>query len=165
MKTEGETVRSECEQIVTRRKFCSRMLLTSAVVAAATRGVSEAASRQSRVLAFPPMKIEGASALHPGSALLFNYPRMSDAAILARTEDGNYYAYSQKCSHLGCSIHYSRVLDRLDCPCHRGSFDVKSGFVVNGPPRRPLDEIILQMRGGEVWAVGRRTEIDNPIVV
>jgi hypothetical protein len=30
------------------------------------------------------------------------------------------------------------------------------GYVMFGPPRRPLDTIILQMRaGGQIWAVGK----------
>lgn len=115
-------------------------------------------------MTYPPVKIEGASTLQPGSAMLFNYPRASDPAILARTDDRTFYAYSQKCPHLGCSVHFSRFGNRMECPCHRGSFDVKSGGALGGPPRRGLDEIILQVRGGEVWAIGRRTELDNPVV-
>ena len=164
MNKENRTEKPD-KKFMSRRGFCGSMLITGAGLAAAGQIVRAAGGRQSRVVAHPPMKIDGAAGLLPGSALFFNYPRPFDAAILARTDDGNYYAYSQKCSHLGCSVHFSRALSRLDCPCHRGSYDVKSGMVVEGPPRRPLDEIILLMRGGEVWAVGRRTEIDNPIVV
>lgn len=151
---------------VTRRGFCNGLLLTGAglVAVAAGGGMAEDVVGQSRGVAYPPLRIDGAGALMPGSALFFNYPRTCDPAILARTDDGSYYAYSQKCSHLGCSVKFSRALNRLDCPCHRGSYDVKTGVVVDGPPRRALDEIILAVRGAEVWAVGRRTEIDNPVV-
>jgi hypothetical protein len=48
------------------------------------------------------MKIEGAEALMPGSSVLFSYPSRNDPAVLVRTQDG------QKCSHLGCSIHFDR---------------------------------------------------------
>lgn len=151
---------------LTRRKFCNGLVLSGAGLAIAAQGtVAAGAKPQVRGVSYPPMKIQGASELMPGSAMLFNYPRNSDPAILARTDDHNFYAYSQKCSHLGCSVHFSRAVNRLDCPCHRGSFDVRSGGAVNGPPRRGLDEIILQLRGGEVWAIGRRSELDNPIVV
>ncbi|HET9786027.1 MAG TPA: hypothetical protein VFP47_02785, partial [Pyrinomonadaceae bacterium] len=45
---------------------------------------------------------------------------------------------------------------RFECPCHKGAFDPQTGFVLFGPPTRPLDPIVLQIRaGGEVWAVGR----------
>jgi hypothetical protein len=30
------------------------------------------------------------------------------------------------------------------------------GYVIFGPPQRPLDQIVLQMRsGGQVWAIGK----------
>ena len=147
-----------------RRRFCSDIALTTAGMVVATEVLSERTYAKSQSVAYPPMRIEGASALRPGTALLFNYPRPNDAAILARTDDRSFYAYSQKCPHLGCSLHFSRVMNQLECPCHQGCFDVRSGLVVQGPPRRALDEIILQVRGGEVWAVGRRSEVDNPIV-
>jgi hypothetical protein len=38
------------------------------------------------------------------------------------------------------------------------------GRVIFGPPRQPLDEIVLEMRaGGHVWAVGR--SIRNPEII
>ena len=40
---------------------------------------------------------------------------------------------------------------------------MKSGFVLAVPPKRPLDKIMLQLRGGQVWAVGRRSE-NEPLI-
>src|SRR6266498_1565239 len=114
-----------------------------------------AANRDSQV-AYPPLRIEGAEVLLPGSSLYFNYPSRSDPAILVRSQAGEYYAFGQKCSHMGCSVYFDRNRRCLECPCHKGAFDAQSGFVLNGPPTRPLDQIVLQMRaGGAVWAVGR----------
>ena len=49
------------------------------------------------------------------------------------------------------------------CPRHRGAYDARLGHVMFGPPQRPLDEIVVEMRaGGHLWAVGknsRNTEI------
>jgi hypothetical protein len=40
------------------------------------------------------------------------------------------------------------------------------GQVMFGPPRRPLDEIILQMRaGGQVWAVGKSFGSNTEMIV
>jgi len=39
---------------------------------------------------------------------------------------------------------------------HEGGFDVRTGQVLYGPPPRPLDLIVLEVRGAEVWAVGRK---------
>ena len=52
--------------------------------------------------------------------------------------------------------YYERRNQRLECPCHEGAFDVAAGNVLYGPPPRPLDVIELEVRDGEVWAVGRK---------
>src|SRR6266540_4238465 len=96
------------EDQVSRRKFCNRLLVTSSgllVGASALRTV--AANRDSQV-AYPPLRIEGAEVLLPGSSLYFNYPSRSDPAILVRSQAGEYYAFGQKCSHMGCSVYFDR---------------------------------------------------------
>lgn len=143
--------------VVTRREFCNCLLVTSAgLLIAGSTSKSNAATQQEPLLVYPPYKIEGAGGLLPGSSLNFAYPSAGDPAILLRAGDGQYYAYGQKCSHRGCSVKFERSSRRLECPCHNGAYDAQTGFVLNGPPTRPLDMIVLQVRaGGEVWAVGR----------
>ena len=141
---------------ITRRTFCSRAMLSSAAVVVAG---SQAAGQKEpeNLLAYPPAKIVGAERVMPGSYLYFDYPKKNDPAVLLRTSDGQYLAYSRKCAHLGCSIDYDSSARCLRCPCHRGVYDSRNGYVVLGPPPKPLDQIILQVRaGGEVWAVGKR---------
>jgi Rieske Fe-S protein len=145
---------------ITRRGFCNGLLLTSAALVVAAKGAPSEAATATSGLAGPPMRIEGAEALMPGSSVLFSYPSRNDPAILVRTQDGRYYAYGQKCSHLGCSVHFDRDQRCLQCPCHHGAYDAKSGSVLHGPPQRALDQIFLQMRGGEVWAVGRTSDYE-----
>lgn len=142
---------------ITRREFCNCLLATSAGLLVATIALSsEASAQQERPLAYPPFKIEGAERLVPGSSLNFSYPSSNDAAILVRADDGEYYAYGRKCSHRGCSVDFHRASGLLECPCHRGAYEAQTGFVLYGPPIRPLNLIVLQIRaGGEVWAVGR----------
>ena len=69
--------------------------------------------------------------------------------------DGSYNAFGQKCTHLSCPVHYSPEHARLECPCHEGGFDERTGKVLYGPPPRPLDTIDLEMHNGEIFAVGR----------
>ena len=147
------------DEQLTRREFCNSLALVSAGLAvAATALASDALAQQNPTLVYPPQKIEGAERLLPGSSLYFNYPTRSDPAILVRSTDGQYYAYSQKCTHMGCSVYFDRARRCLECPCHKGAFDLQSGDAMYGPPPRPLDQVSLQMRaGGEVWAVGKRT--------
>lgn len=143
--------------VITRREFCNCLLLTTTgLLIATTAHASEAVASQESAIAYPPLKIEGAERLTPGSSLNFSFPSASDPAILVRADNGEYYAFGQKCSHRGCSVFFDRASSRLECPCHRGAYNANTGMVLYGPPIRPLTLIVLQMRaGGEVWAVGR----------
>jgi len=140
----------------TRRTFCTNVMLTSAGLVLAAPNLAKVIAAQESEVAYPARRIEGAETLLPGSSLYFNYPTRNDPAVLLRSSDGEYKAYSRRCSHAGCSVDFDPSSRCLRCPCHRGAFDARMGYVMFGPPRRPLDEIILQMRaGGQLWAVGK----------
>jgi Rieske Fe-S protein len=141
---------------VTRREFCNFLFVTSSALFLGAAGFAGKAVYDARVKpVFPPLQIDGAAALSPGTALNFRYPDENDTAILIRAQDGNYYAYGQKCTHLSCPVYYSKSHDRLECPCHEGGFDVHDGRNLYGPPPRPLDRIDIEVKGEEVWAIGR----------
>jgi nitrite reductase/ring-hydroxylating ferredoxin subunit len=143
------------EAHVTRREFCNFLFLTSSALLVSTGGfAAKAAYDSQKIEQFAAIQIEGASALQPGSALNFRYPDENETAILIRARDGHYYAYGQKCTHLTCPVFYAKEADRLECPCHEGGFDVTTGNVLYGPPPRPLDRVVVEVRGTEVWATG-----------
>jgi Rieske Fe-S protein len=148
---------------IDRRAFCADLLLTSTALMLAASNVTKAKAGQDSMVVYPPRKIEGAELLLPGTSLYFNYPTMNDPAVLLRLNESEYRAYSRRCSHAGCSVEVDRQSRCLTCPCHRGSYDARLGHVMFGPPKRPLDEIVLDMRaGGHIWAIGksiRNTEI------
>jgi nitrite reductase/ring-hydroxylating ferredoxin subunit len=151
---------------ITRRGFCGSVLLSSAALMTGTDSLSAAASARENYQSYPPAKIEGAQALLPGSSLYFYFPKKTDPAVLIRSEEGEYYAFSQKCSHMGCSVTYDRARRCLECPCHRGTYDSRTGFVMFGPPKRALNPIFLEMRaGGEVWAVGKGIGGDERVLI
>ena len=144
------------EAQVTRREFCNFLVLTSTALFVGAAGFSAKAAIDTRETpSFPPMPIDGARELQPGSALNFRYPNEKDTAILVRAKDGSYAAFGQKCTHLSCPVHYAKERDRLECPCHEGGFDTKTGAVLYGPPPRPLDKIDIENRNGQIYAVGR----------
>ena len=144
------------ESQVTRREFCNFLFLTSSALFAGAAGFAgKSVYDASKEMHYTPSKIEGAGALQPGNALNFYYPNENDTAILIRTSDGAYHAYGQKCTHLACPVYYAKQHERLECPCHEGGFDARTGNVLYGPPPRPLDRIQIEVRGNEVWAVGR----------
>jgi Rieske Fe-S protein len=141
---------------LTRRDFCNTAVVASAALVLAAEVNGQKSAEGQSLLAHPPVRIDGAERVLPGSSLYFNYPKASDPAVLVRTMDGQYLAFSRKCAHLGCSIDFDKAQRCLVCPCHRGVYDSRTGYVVYGPPPKPLDQIILQVRaGGEIWAVGK----------
>jgi len=148
------------EAQVTRREFCNFLGLTSAALFLGTGGfAAKAALEAGASESFLAAQIAGAEALAPNSSLNFNYPTERDSAILIRTADGAYHAYGQKCTHLSCPVYYSRDHRRLECPCHEGAFDAATGNVLYGPPPRALDNIEVETRDGQVWAIARKASV------
>jgi len=149
----------------TRRAFCTDLLLTSTALVLVAPAVTKGVAAQDSMVAYPPRKIESAETLLPGSGLYFNYPTRNDPAVLLRSSEGEYRAYSRRCSHAGCSVDFDAPRRCLTCPCHNGAFDARMGHVMFGPPRRPLDEIVLQMRaGGQIWAIGKSFGRDTEMI-
>lgn len=144
------------EAQVTRREFCNFLAITSTALFIAAGGFGTKAIYDSQTLkTLPPRDIEDASGLLPGESLNFRYPTESDPAILVRAKDGDYFAYNQKCTHLACPVYFEKQKQRLECPCHEGGFDMRTGDVLYGPPPRPLDKVEIEVKeNGEVWAVG-----------
>lgn len=145
------------ESEVTRREFCNFLFLTSSALFLGSAGFAgKLAYNSTFEHTFAPLKIEGAETLAPGNALNFVYPHENDTAILIRSADGQYNAFEQKCTHLTCPVYYAKENDRLECPCHEGGFDAKTGHVLYGPPPRPLPRVDIEVRPDGVWAVGKK---------
>jgi glycine/D-amino acid oxidase-like deaminating enzyme/nitrite reductase/ring-hydroxylating ferredoxin subunit len=51
--------------------------------------------------------------------------------------NGELFAMSAKCTHLGCIVNWNTAEKSWDCPCHGGRFDPK-GNVINPPPQQAL---------------------------
>ena len=86
---------------------------------------------------------------------LFRYPTENDPAILVKLSDGTLRAYSQRCTHLLCPVHFKPEDDSLFCPCHNGSFNAKDGSVQYGPPPKPLPQYEIQIRDERIWVMGK----------
>ena len=91
--------------------------------------------------------------LPPGNSFLFTYRNPQDRCVLIHTPKGEWRAYRQTCTHLGCAVRWDGR--GLECPCHNGRFEVDQGFPVQGPPTRPLARLAVELRSdGQVWVVG-----------
>lgn len=53
-------------------------------------------------------------------------------------EQSGFKVISAVCTHLGCTVNWSEVNFRFECPCHGSVFNTL-GKVVSGPAPRPLN--------------------------
>jgi Rieske Fe-S protein len=138
---------------ITRREFTRFLAIGSVAMAAGNTFMAIRSAFPARH-DFPEVEIPGGGDLQAGQNLTFAYPVEGGRAILLRHEDGTYSAFSQRCPHLGCSVFYSEHSRELECPCHEGFFDPRTGEVLAGPPQRGLEKITLREEGGTLMAVG-----------
>jgi Rieske Fe-S protein len=142
------------DELVARRDFTKFLVLTSfAFVVGQLWIVFENFARKRK--GQPPVKrITKADAIPVGGSLVFDYPAERDICIVVRPTALQYLAYNQKCTHLSCAVVPDLPNGRFHCPCHNGSFDLRSGAPTAGPPRRPLERVLLEIRDGDLYAVG-----------
>ncbi|MBN9504121.1 MAG: hypothetical protein BGO01_02550 [Armatimonadetes bacterium 55-13] len=144
----------EEDHYVSRREFFKFMTLASGGLAVGSVAMAAWSKLPRNERTFEPSSIAMRTDLQPGKALAFSYPRPKDLCILVQKPDGSYVAYSRRCTHLSCPVDYQPDKDRLFCPCHNGAFSIEDGHVLQGPPPHPLPQIMLEIRGDEIWAVG-----------
>ena len=88
------------------------------------------------------------SEVAPGSAVKFK--DSGQPAVLVHLQSGEFAAYSAVCTHQQCTVAYKN--GQLACPCHGSVFDpANNGQVISPPAQRPLPEIPVEVRGGEVF--------------
>jgi len=69
--------------------------------------------------------------------------------ILIRTANDELKALSAVCTHLECTVQYSKEMGLIWCACHNGKYDL-NGRNISGPPPRPLEEFRVITQGEEV---------------
>ena len=88
---------------------------------------------------------EKLSALAPGDSAIVEVEGESVAAW--RAPDGELFAVSNVCPHMGCKVHWNSVETSWDCPCHGSRFR-PDGTVIEGPALSPLKRRPLPGLGG-----------------
>jgi len=73
----------------------------------------------------------------------------SKPALLVRSADGTFRAFSAVCTHLNCTVQYRDDLHQIWCACHNGLYDLE-GRNVSGPPPRPLEVFEVHVQGEDV---------------
>lgn len=142
----------DADDVVSRREFLRFTILSSgalflgtvllALLAPFRRGAAPAA-----------LAVGRAGDIPIGEARYFHFPTPDDEAMVINTKEAGLVAYSQKCTHLSCSVTYQAEGSRLFCPCHDGVFALATGEPIAGPPQRALPKIVLEQRGDTIYAV------------
>ena len=138
---------------ITRREFTRFLALGSGAMAVGNVYLAVRSSFSSPRTEFPRLEVASVNALQPQRFKSFEYPDKGQHAILLRHIDGTFSAFSQRCPHLGCSVYFSEESQKLECPCHEGFFDAKTGDVLAGPPQRGLAAVKLEITDGKIYAV------------
>ena len=76
----------------------------------------------------------------------------SSAVGFVVNDAGNLRAVSGVCTHQGCLLRHNAGGDRLDCPCHRASFDL-AGKVIHhefAEPLSPLPRLDVRSHDGNI---------------
>ncbi len=138
---------------ITRREFTRFLALGSGAMAVGNVYLAVRSSFNIPRTEFPRLEISSVEALKTRGFQSFEYPEKGQHAILLRHEDGTFSAFSQRCPHLGCSVYFSEESGTLECPCHEGFFDAKTGDVLAGPPQRGLAAIKLEIVEDKIYAI------------
>lgn len=90
---------------------------------------------------------EALASLAPGDSAIVKTEGETFAAY--RAPDGELFAVSPVCTHMGCKVHWNSVETSWDCPCHGSRFG-PDGSVIEGPAIVPLKRkhIRLGVNGG-----------------
>lgn len=79
-------------------------------------------------------------------------------SIFVLSENGrDFIAMSNICTHLGCRVRWIADQEVFFSPCHNGVFD-KQGYVISGPPPRPLDRYEIKIEGDQLF-VGKLYQV------
>jgi len=97
-----------------------------------------------------------ADEVQPGESSYFTTPD-GEEYVLTNTMSGTtpFQAYSSRCPHLGCRVHWQGDQNRYFCPCHGGAFN-QSGEATAGPPAQAgqrLKACEIEQDGKSLYAI------------
>jgi menaquinol-cytochrome c reductase iron-sulfur subunit len=92
-------------------------------------------------------------------------------AVFLRRVGEKVQAFNVVCPHAGCSVEYKEEVDpstnkkatKFFCPCHVASFDLEGKRTdATSPSPRNMDELAVELRGGEVWVEFQNFQVGIP---
>ena len=94
------------------------------------------------------VKIGPAKDFPPNSSQIFKFG--TKPGILINSPEGKLRAFKATCKDLDCTVHYRPEWKLIWCACHNGRYNL-DGINVSGPPPRPLPELVVHVKEGEIY--------------
>jgi arsenite oxidase small subunit len=146
------------------RAISRRGLLGAGVAGAAVAAGADPVAAAAKAAGYPKVKIAELKKLKVNRPISFNYPLKGQTSMLLDLGHAvpggvgpkkSIVAYSALCQHMGCPVAYNRGLREFVCPCHQTRYDPERlASIIQGVATRALPRVLLQVKGGAVWAVG-----------
>ena len=152
-------VSSEAETSRSRREFLGGAAVAGGAMTCGQLAFNEISSSpvsiDGAIQEYGPLTLEkNFDELAIGESLLFHYPNERSPCILLRLSATELVAFQQKCTHLACPVSPEYEKNEFHCPCHHGSFELRTGEPISGPPRSPLRKVnIAKSADGTLTAV------------
>lgn len=97
------------------------------------------------------VKVASVNDLAPGHMTLVE---VAGELICLANVDGVFYAISDECSHIGGALSDGELEGyTVTCPMHFGQFDIRSGKVLQRPPREDVATFEVKVEGQDVLIV------------
>jgi len=154
---------------MSRRRFL--MAGASAITVAALGRSGGALAQGEEIYAlkasYPRERIAALSELETGVPVMFNYPYENVSNALIRLgapagggigPDTDVVAFNQVCPHMGGPLYGTYKAEHQvlgPCPYHLSTFDLtRHGMIVSGHATESLPQIMLELDGDDIYAVG-----------
>ena len=134
------------ESASSRRAFLGGLTVAGGVMASGQVALqmSNAEGGQTSNTDYEPLVLEKKlDELQDSEALLFHFPDHRTPCILIKHSATDVIAFTQKCTHLACPVIPDLKHNHFHCPCHHGSFDLKTGEPLGGPPTTGLQKVTI----------------------
>lgn len=125
------------------------------------------AMAQAMKASYPRKKIGSLAALKKGTPIEFAYPNNDVSNLLVKLgtmagggvgPDKDVVAFNQLCTHMGgpmAGTYKDKYQALGPCPLHLTTFDLtRHGMVISGHGTESLPQILLEVSGGDIYAVG-----------
>jgi nitrite reductase/ring-hydroxylating ferredoxin subunit len=94
-------------------------------------------------------RVAGVSEIPPGAMKI---AKISGEEVSIANVEGRFYAFSNRCTHVGGPLGRGRLTGSVvQCPFHGSKFDVRTGAVVSPPAQTPVTTFAVKVENDGVW--------------